>query len=233
MAHSPATPVRGDRMGHGNQAVQEQIRQRQTAAHYAQAMSPESLTDTGLRGGVFSKAMASFKKAYQEGRSTSPVVTIIDYELPSNQKRLWVIDLAQKKLLFHEFTTHGRGSDRNHDGKMDSASNTVNSNQSNVGLLVTDQPYTGRHGKSLRMDGLEPGFNDNAKDRAIVFHSARYADDEYIARHGKAGRSHGCPALDPDVSGRIIDTIKDGKLVFAYYPDQNWLEQSTYLNESS
>ena len=210
--------------------MQEQLRQRQAAAAYASAMSPESLADTGLREGVFTKAMRSFEKAFYEGRSASPVVTIIDYELPSNQKRLWVIDLAQQQLLFHEFTTHGQGSDRNHDGKMDSASNTVNSNQSNVGLLVTDETYTGRHGKSLKMDGLEPGFNDNAKDRHIVFHSARYADDKYIARHGKAGRSHGCPALDPDVSGRIIDTIKDGKLVFAYYPDDNWLQQSTYLN---
>jgi len=99
-----------------------------------------------------------------------------------------------------------------------------------VGLLVTQETYTGRHGKSLRMNGLEPGFNDNARDRAIVFHQARYADDAYIGRHGKAGRSHGCPALDPDVSGQIIDTIKNGKMVFAYYPDENWLQQSTYLN---
>jgi len=213
-----------------NQAMQDQLRQRQLAGQYARGMAPSSFVDTGLREGIFGKAMTSFEKAYQEGRSSSPIVTIIDYELPSKQKRLWVIDLAEKMLLFHEYTTHGQGSDRNHDGQMDSASNTVSSNQSNVGLLVTDETYTGRHGKSLRMDGLEEGFNDNARDRSIVFHSARYADDKYIDRHGKAGRSHGCPALDPDVSGQIIDTIKDGKLVFAYYPDQKWLEQSTYLN---
>ena len=212
-APSHVAPVLDERTSRGNQAMQEQLRHHMAATEYARGMSPDSLADTGLRSGVFSKAMHSFEKAYQEGRSNSPVVTIIDYEMPSNQKRLWVIDLEQKKLLFHEFTTHGQGSDRNHDGKMDSASNTVNSNQSNVGLLVTDQTYTGRHGKSLKMDGLEPGFNDNAKDRSIVFHSARYADDKYIERHGKAGRSHGCPALDPDVSGQIIDTIKDGKLV--------------------
>ena len=186
--------------------------------------------DTGLRAGVLAKALGAFELAFMEGRSTSSVVTIIDYELPSSERRLWVIDLAQAQLLFHEFTTHGQGSDRNHDGKMDSASNRSGSHQSNVGLLVTDETYTGRHGKSLKMRGMEKGFNDNAYDRSIVVHSASYADDEYIARHGKAGRSHGCPALDPDVSGRIIDTIKNGKLLFAYYPDPDWVSRSRYLN---
>ncbi len=210
--------------------MQDRLAQRQAATRFASSMCPTAFENLGLRAEVFTMAMTSFERAYQEGRSTSPVVTIIDYELPSKQKRLWVIDLEQQKLLFHEYTTHGQGSDRNHDGQMDSASNRENSHQSNVGLLVTQETYNGRHGKSLRMNGLEPGFNDNARDRHIVFHSARYADDAYIERNGKAGRSHGCPALDPDVSGEIIDTIKGGKMVFAYYPDRNWLQQSTYLN---
>ncbi len=192
-------------------------------------LPPAAFEDTGLREGVLTKALTAFRNAYEQGRSKSATVTIIDYELPSKQKRLWVIDLSQQKLLFHEYTTHGRGSDRNHDGMLDSVSNRQNSHQSNVGLLVTQETYTGRHGKSLRMNGLEEGFNDNARDRAIVFHSASYADDQYIARHGKAGRSHGCPALDPDVSGQIIETIKDGTLVFAYHPNQNWLQNSSYL----
>jgi hypothetical protein len=229
---SDSTPVMAtnQQRPQSNQAMQERLSQRQNAAGFARAVNATAFENIGLRAAVFTKAMISFEKAYQEGRSNSPVVTIIDYELPSKQKRLWVIDLQEKKLLFHEYTTHGQGSDRNHDGQMDSASNTNNSHQSNVGLMVTDETYTGRHGKSLRMDGLEPGFNDNARDRSIVFHSAGYADDEYIERNGKAGRSHGCPALDPDVSGQIIDTIKGGKMVFAYYPDENWLQRSTYLN---
>ena len=82
----------------------------------------------------------------------------------------------------------------------------------------------------MRLDGLEDGFNDNARRRGIVVHSASYADDEFIDAHGKAGRSHGCPALDPDVSGEIISTIQGGKLLFAYYPDPTWLEKSRYLN---
>ena len=215
--------------GVGNQAMQQQIRLRQEMTQLAQRVSPASFENTGLREGVFAKALTAFQNAFEQGRSNKTTVTIIDYELPSKEKRLWVIDLREQKLLFHEYTTHGRGSDRNHDGILDSVSNRENSHQSNVGLLVTKQTYTGRHGKSLRMDGLEDGFNDNANERAIVFHSASYADDQYIARHGKAGRSHGCPALDPDVSGQIIETIKDGTLVFAYHPNESWLQNSTYL----
>ena len=82
----------------------------------------------------------------------------------------------------------------------------------------------------MRLDGLEAGFNDNARSRNIVMHPSSYVDDEFIERHGRAGRSHGCPALDPDVSGNLIRTIKGGSLVFAYYPDPTWLERSTFLN---
>jgi hypothetical protein len=212
----------------GNQEFQRRMRSSQNATS-AQSIPPEMFESTGLRSEVFSKALHAFEQAYTEGRAQSSIVTIIDYELHSAEKRFWVIDLEQQTLLHHTHTTHGQGSDRNHDGKMDSASNQPESNQSNVGLMQTDETYTGRHGTSLKLDGIEPGFNDNAKDRHIVIHPAKYADDEYVERHGKAGRSHGCPALDPDVAGEIIDTIKGGKLVFAYYPDPQWLERSQYL----
>ncbi len=209
--------------------MRDRLRRHQQAAAIAEAVPDNAFEATGLRAGVFGKALDAFEKAYTRGLSSSTVVTVIDYELHSSDKRLWVIDLSQQSILFHDYTTHGQGSDRNHDGKLDSVSNTPNSNQSNVGLLRTAETYTGRHGESLRMDGLEPGFNDNARDRAIVVHSAPYADDRYVERHGKTGRSHGCPALDPDSAGDIIQTIQGGKLVFAYYPDPKWLEQSTFL----
>ncbi|MEC7946537.1 MAG: murein L,D-transpeptidase catalytic domain family protein [Myxococcota bacterium] len=184
---------------------------------------------SGLRAGVFAKALDAFSTAFAEGRSDSMIVTIIDYELPSSEKRFWVIDLERGRLLFHQHTSHGSGSDRNHDGRMDAAGNRDGSGMSNVGLLKTAETYTGKHGKSLRLDGLERGFNDNARSRAVVVHAASYVDDAFIERNGKAGRSLGCPALDPDVNGRIIDTIKGGKLLFAYYPDPRWLAQSRYL----
>ena len=185
---------------------------------------------TGLRKKVFAKALKAFERAFMQGRSDESVVTVIDYELHSKNKRLWVIDLQTKKLLFHEYVSHGQGSDTNHDGIMDSVSNTPNSNQTNVGLMKTGETYSGKHGNSLRLDGLETGFNDNARSRGIVVHSASYVDDKAIHRAGKSGRSHGCPALDPDVTGRVIETIKDGNLVFAYYPDPDWLRRSPYLN---
>lgn len=194
-------------------------------------ISPAHFENTGLRAGVFAKALDAFAVAFAEGQSDSTIVTVIDYELPSSERRFWVIDLERKQLLFHEYTSHGSGSDRDHDGRADRMSNVPESGTSNVGLLRSAETYHGKHGYSMRMDGLERGFNHNARRRAVVVHSASYVDDRYIARNGKAGRSLGCPALDPDVSGRIIDTIKGGKLIFAYYPDQRWLRESRYLNQ--
>jgi peptidoglycan hydrolase-like protein with peptidoglycan-binding domain len=217
----------GGQGGQGTMAGGQQQRDRTVGGI---EISPNAFERTGLRPGVFAKALDAFRKAFADGESTSMVVTVIDYELPSDQKRFWVINLEEKKILFQEYTSHGSGSDRNHDGRADKMSNVSESGTSNVGLLKTAETYTGKHGKSLKLDGLEEGFNDNARDRHIVVHSASYVDDRYIAQHGKAGRSLGCPALDPDVSGQIIDTIKGGKLVFAYYPDPRWLRSSEYLN---
>ena len=154
-------------------------------------ISPGLFEHTGLRAGVFAKALDAFGKAYAEGASDSMIVTIIDYELPSSEKRFWVIDLERQRLLFHEHTSHGSGSDRNHDGQMDQAGNVNGSGMSNVGLLRTAETYYGKHGKSLRLDGLEQGFNHNARSRAVVVHSAEYLRDDYIQRNGKAGRSLG------------------------------------------
>ena len=202
----------------------------QYAADLTGSMSDAAFEGSGLRPQVFEMALMAFQSAFEQGLSSSTTVTIIDYELHSSAKRLWVIDLEQQALLFHEYTAHGVGSDRNHDGRIESVSNTNNSNQSNVGLMRTAETYNGAHGASMRLDGLEAGFNDNARLRNIVMHPSWYVDDKFVERHGRAGRSHGCPALDPDVSGELIQTIKGGSLVFAYYPDPAWLEQSTFLN---
>jgi len=193
-------------------------------------VNASSFESTGLRPRVFELALTAFSAAWRAGETERLIFTVIDYELPSSEKRFWVIDLATGELLFHQHTTHGSGSDRNHDGRADRMSNVRESGTSNVGLMRTDNTYTGKHGRSLNLDGLERGFNDNARERRIVVHSANYADDAYIRRHGKAGRSLGCPALDPDVSGDVIRTIQGGTLMFAYYPDQRWLDQSRYLN---
>jgi hypothetical protein len=193
-------------------------------------VSAGSFEREGLRAGVFDKALTAFETAWHAGETERLIFTVIDYELPSSDKRMWVIDLGSGELLFHEYVTHGSGSDRDHDGRADSMSNVNNSNASNVGLMRTDETYHGSHGESLRLDGLERGFNHNARRRAIVMHSASYATDGFRERHGKMGRSQGCPALDPDVAGDIIRTIRNGTLIFGYYPDPAWLEHSRYIN---
>lgn len=193
-------------------------------------VSAGSFERTGLRRQVFSKALTAFETAWKNGETDRLIFTVIDYELHSSKKRLWVIDLSTGDLLFHEHTSHGKGSDANHDGYADRMSNVNGSGTSNVGLLKTAETYYGKHGYSMRMDGLEQGFNHNARRRAIVMHSAAYADDGYRNSAGKMGRSLGCPALDPDVSGDIIRTIQGGTLVFGYYPDPEWLRRSKYLD---
>gem|GEM_PF-3244859 len=216
--------------GPSNAAMQDRLRRSQHAAQLTGQLCGNEFESTGLRPLVFERALNAFEAAFSEGLSTSTTVTIIDYELHSSKKRLWVIDLEQQSLLFHEHAAHGRGSDRDHDGYLDFVSNRDGSHQSNVGLLRTAETYTGAHGYSMRMDGLEAGFNDNARSRNIVMHPSSYVNDAWIDRYGKSGRSKGCPSLDPNVSGELIQSIKGGSLVFAYYPDPEWLERSTFLN---
>lgn len=182
---------------------------------------------TGLRREVLDLAL----RAYQCGRARGEIdrsrLTIIDYSLPSTQKRLWVIDLDRRKLLFNELVAHGRESGEN---AAVSFSNSLGSHKSSLGLFRADATYMGRHGYSLNLAGLEPGINDRAYQRRVVVHGADYVAPEFVARHGRLGRSYGCPALDRRVSGRVIDEIKDGGAVFAFYPDRNWLERSSYLS---
>jgi hypothetical protein len=153
-------------------------------------------------------------------------LTIIDYSRPSTEPRLWVLDLARERVLFTELVAHGRGS-----GELMATrfSNVEGSHASSLGLFVTGQTYQGQHGYSLRLHGLEPGVNDQAFDRAIVIHPAPYVDAGFAKGAGRLGLSWGCPALRPAVSKQLIDTIKSGSFVFAYYPNQDWLAQSRFL----
>ncbi|WP_152220987.1 murein L,D-transpeptidase catalytic domain family protein [Pseudomonas sp. SCB32] len=154
------------------------------------------------------------------------LLTVIDYSKPSRDKRLWVFDLKQRKLLFEEWVAHGKNSG---DDLATSFSNRPNSYQSSIGLYQTGQTYSGKHGRSLRLQGLEPGFNDNSEERAIVMHAAAYADPKVVSGLGRLGRSQGCPAVRPQVAQKLIDTVKNGSYVFAYYPQQQWLKSSQFL----
>ena len=154
-------------------------------------------------------------------------LAVIDYSLPSSEPRLWVFDLAQQRLLFKERVAHGRGSG---DLQASAFSNRAESLQSSLGLFRTLESYQGRNGYSLRLEGLEPGINDRAYQRAIVIHGADYVSDTFINRTGRLGRSHGCPAVRLEITQPLIDSIKDDQYLFAYYPDRNWLKKSALLH---
>jgi len=154
-------------------------------------------------------------------------LTVIDYSLASTKRRLWVLDLATGEVLFHELVAHGKNSGAN---RATSFSNESGSLQSSLGVFRTARTYEGKHGYSLRLKGLEPGFNDRAKKRAIVMHGASYVSEAFIAANGRLGRSWGCPALSEEVASDVIDAIEGGTLIVGYYPDEDWLESSQYLH---
>ncbi|MCO4748156.1 MAG: murein L,D-transpeptidase catalytic domain family protein [Proteobacteria bacterium] len=179
---------------------------------------------------VLSAALTSVRCAHAAGELSSEaptVVAIIDYSRPSTEERLWVIDLSSHQVLFREHVAHGQGTG----GLVATAfSNQPDSHQTSLGLFKTAETYHGKHGYSLRLDGLEAGINDRARARAIVIHGASYATEGFIEKHGWLGRSWGCPAVDKAVSAELIDAIKGGAPVFAYYPDADWQAASPFLS---
>lgn len=184
-----------------------------------------------LDGAVLRLALRASSCANRRGLlSDADTLTVIDYSRPSSEPRLFVLDLAQRTLLHQALVAHGRGSGENF---ATSFSNQPGSLQSSLGLFVTLATYTGRHGRSLRLLGLEPGVNDHAEARAIVMHGASYVSETFAALHGRIGRSLGCPALPLDVAPRVIDAIRGGSALFAYYPDPAWLGGSPFLGACS
>jgi len=155
------------------------------------------------------------------------VLSVIDYSRPSTERRLWVFDLARQRLLFQEWVAHGRNSGDNLAAHF---SNDDGSYMSSLGAFTAQDTYTGHNGYSLRLQGLEPGFNDRARDRAIVIHGAPYVSEALIHAQGRLGRSLGCPAVRPAIARQLIDTLQGGSFVFAYYPDSQWLKRSRLLS---
>jgi hypothetical protein len=181
---------------------------------------------TWPRPEVLELALRAYHCGEAAGQFDRPVLALIDYSLPSTQRRLWVIDVVTNRILFHELVAHGVGSGENLAVEF---SNLPRSRQSSVGLFRTEDAYRGRHGYSLRLTGLEPGINDRAMERAIVVHAADYVSPRIIATHGQLGRSWGCPALERRVHRAVIDKIRGGGALFAYYPDAGWLRDSAFL----
>lgn len=182
----------------------------------------------GIDPQLLALALEAAGSAVARGDASNPgTLSVIDFSKPSTQKRLWVYDLRSRALLFHEHVAHGRGTGAN---MAEQFSNVPESNQSSLGLFRTAEAYIGKHGYSLRLDGLERGVNDRARERAIVIHGADYVNAATAKTQGRLGRSLGCPAVRPEISTALIKAVKDGGLLFAYYPDQRWLDGSEYLS---
>ena len=183
------------------------------AAASALPVSVRGLTD-GPREVVLKAAMSAYSKALKQGAvAREGLLTIIDYTLPSTEPRLWVVDLLKGQVLYRELVAHGRGTGDNIAKKF---SNKPGSFMSSLGLFVTDESYMGQNGYSMRLRGLDKGINDHAYERAIVMHGADYVDEGVAQALGRLGRSLGCPAVRLDIAASLIDTIKDGTVMFAY-----------------
>ena len=199
-----------------------------TAALSALASSEWSDVRLGaLNADVFEMALGATRCAVLWGDVTPPsTLTVIDYSKPSTEKRLWVFDVQTHELLYEELVAHGEGSGGNLATRF---SNDEGTHRSSIGLFSTDETYMGSNGYSLRLNGLDVGYNDRARDRAIVMHGAPYVDEEAARKQGRLGRSWGCPALRPAVAREVIDRVKGSGILFAYYPDRDWFEASKYL----
>lgn len=197
-------------------------------AHVDPLLGRLSTSAPGVDRSVLALALQARRCAVIRGVAAPSLrLAVIDYSRPSTQLRLWVFDLDRSRLLYSEYVAHGRDSGEN---MAHAFSNRDGSAQSSLGLFTTAETYVGHNGYSLRMDGLEPGINDHARDRSIVMHGAAYVDPLQALRQGRLGRSLGCPALRPGVAHALIDTLKQGQMLFVYYPDRQWLANSRLLD---
>lgn len=189
------------------------------------------LQSMGLSEEAFTEGLKGYEILRASGRlGKEDVLTIADFSLPSSQKRLFVIDIENLKVLYNTYVAHGRNSGREYANRF---SNAPKSNMSSLGFYVTRETYYGQHGLSLKLEGEEEGINDNAKSRAIVIHCADYVSEKMIEAFGYIGRSLGCPALPRKYAKPIIETIKDGSCFFIYSPSQRYLTRSPLLNQTS
>jgi hypothetical protein len=183
----------------------------------------------GLRSNVLRLAIDAADCATNRGLvRRHGLLTVIDYSLPSSQPRLFVFDLVAHKLLYRELVAHGKNSG----GDLASFfSNSSGSLATSLGLYVTEDTYMGHNGYSLRLRGLEEGINDMASSRAIVMHGASYVSRAAIQALGRLGRSWGCPAVRQEIAHQMIDTLRGGSPVFAYYPEKSWLSSSAFFRQ--
>lgn len=185
------------------------------------------LEDKGLSKEVLDAAVKGFEKLSEEGLvSNQQYLTIVDMSQSSRHKRLYLLDMANHTLAMNTYVSHGKNSGVDMAEKF---SNVPESEKSSLGFYVTKDTYSGKHGLSLKLSGLENGFNDNAEKRAIVVHGANYVNEGRV-NTAYMGRSQGCPAVPEAQASKIISMIKGGSALFIYYPSQTYLDSSKILN---
>jgi len=190
-----------------------------------------NLSSYGLADQVFQFALKGYNKLVAEGKlGKQKILTIVDFSQSSCNKRMYVIDLENQKVLFNTLVAHGRNTG---DEFAQSFSNKAGTLKSSLGFYITkDQAIGATVGLSLILQGVEKGFNDNALNREIIMHGADYATEDFIHKNGRLGRSFGCPSLPPDMIKPVVETIDKGSCVFIYYPDADYLSHSSLLNET-
>ena len=225
---SPAAGVPSVPVAATNSAVKTTATAPARRAIPATLVNVTTVQASGISADVFQLAINAVSCGIKAGDIERPrTLTVIDYSLPSTEPRLWVFDVQTGKVLFKELVAHGRNTGENMATRF---SDVPESRQSSIGLFVTGDTYVGSNGYSLRLDGLEPGFNARARERAIVMHGAPYVNTAVATSQGRIGRSWGCPALREAVARDVIDTVRGGGVIFSYYPDQEWLRTSRFLN---
>ena len=184
----------------------------------------------GLSREAFDKAMKGYNFLLASGKILNEnIISIIDFSLPSDKKRLFIIDLNKGELVYNTFVAHGKKSGQKNATQF---SNKKESNKSSLGFYVTGETYMGQHGYSLRLLGEEKGINDNALNRGIVMHSAKYVDEQTNESQGYIGRSLGCPAIPANIYKEVIETIQNGTCLFIYSPDKYYTAHSKIIKSA-
>ena len=198
-------------------------------SQYSFLYNTMNLDSLGLSQEAFNYGLQGYANMLSNGEvKKSNLLSIVDFSLPSSKKRLFIIDVTTGKLLFNTFVSHGRNSGKEMATEF---SNDLNSFKSSLGFFITGNTYSGEHGYSMRLEGMEAGINDNAYNRSIVMHAANYVNEKIIQMKGYIGRSLGCPAVPPSLHKAIINTIKDGSCLFLYSPDSSYISHSKLINQ--
>lgn len=185
----------------------------------------------GLSRQTFDNGFRGYLKMKKAGKNRkSNLLTIVDFDQPSTSKRLYVLDLDRAELLFHTLVSHGKQTGGNMATKF---SNISGSHQSSLGFAITAETYIGRNGYSMRLDGLEAGWNSKLRPRAVVMHGADYVSEDFIREHGRLGRSYGCPALPQELNREILNLIRNGSCLYQHKTDSRYQRSSKYLDQQS